>query len=330
MKKYLALGAVASSAVAAFAQTEVTRYDFDSNIVGSPARNLSFTQSPLPGAFTSPGDGFERFQRGVSGSIPFGLLDDTCVIFPGDVQGMVDETKLDGWFGVIDLVNDDNPAGTGTATWTFDISGFTDLEISIDMAAMGNYELPDSGGLCGGFPCVLDFYNFTYSIDGGAAMPLFTSTVVDGGSRDYNLACGAGPFTLSDPLDVNGVNMSNLFQTLTAAVAGTGNTLTLTFSAGTDGGEEGFAFDTIVITSNPGGSGCPNPQAGCDNSDLFPSGGDCTVNLGDLGQLLANYQPGVGGKTRDQGDIFPLNGGDGFVDLGDLGQVLSDFNTDCN
>ncbi len=89
-----------------------------------------------------------------------------------------------------------------------------------------------------------------------------------------------------------------------------------------------FVDDFIwVLTPEP--TGCPNNLPGCDNSDLFPSGGDCIVNLGDLGQLLANYQPGVGGKTRDQGDIFPLSGGDGIVDLGDLGQVLSDFNTNC-
>lgn len=75
--------------------------------------------------------------------------------------------------------------------------------------------------------------------------------------------------------------------------------------------------------------GCPNNQPGCDRSDIFPAGGDCVVDLSDLGVVLSNFQPGVGGKTRSQGDIFPLGGGDGFVDLSDLGQILSDFNTDC-
>lgn len=79
------------------------------------------------------------------------------------------------------------------------------------------------------------------------------------------------------------------------------------------------------------GIGCPNHQPGCDNSDIFPVGApDCIVNISDLGVLLASYAPGVGGKTRDQGDIFPLGGaGDGFVNLSDLGQMLTDFNTDC-
>ena len=98
---------------------------------------------------------------------------------------------------------------------------------------------------------------------------------------------------------------------------------TITFDFGTLSGDQYVCYTLAAPPT------CPNPQVGCDRSDLFPAGGDCIVNLGDLGQLLANYQPGVGGKTRAQGDIFPLGGGDGIVDLGDLGQVLSDFNTNC-
>ncbi len=74
---------------------------------------------------------------------------------------------------------------------------------------------------------------------------------------------------------------------------------------------------------------CPNPHPACTNSDIFPSGGDCQVNLSDLGVVLANFAPGVGGKSRDQGDLFPLAGGDGFVDLSDLGQILADYGADC-
>lgn len=74
---------------------------------------------------------------------------------------------------------------------------------------------------------------------------------------------------------------------------------------------------------------CPNPLPACDNSDIFPVDGDCIVNLSDLGVVLANFAPGTGGKTRDQGDVFPLGGGDGIVDLSDLGQMLTDFNANC-
>lgn len=83
---------------------------------------------------------------------------------------------------------------------------------------------------------------------------------------------------------------------------------------------------TLVVTP----SACPNVQPGCTNSDIFPGATpDCVVDLSDLGEVLSNYAPGVGGKTRALGDIFPLAGGDGVVDLSDLGQMLSDFGTDC-
>ncbi len=85
-----------------------------------------------------------------------------------------------------------------------------------------------------------------------------------------------------------------------------------------------------AFTFTVGAGGCPHPDVRCDHSDIFPAGaGDCIVNLSDLGVVLSNYAPGVGGKTRAQGDIFPIGAGDGFVDLSDLGQMLSDFNTDC-
>ncbi len=89
--------------------------------------------------------------------------------------------------------------------------------------------------------------------------------------------------------------------------------------------------DKLGVTVPDCAPSCPNNLPGCDNSDIFPAGAeDCIVNLSDLGVVLANFQVGVPGKTRAQGDIFPLGGtGDGIVDLSDLGQVLADFGTNC-
>lgn len=88
---------------------------------------------------------------------------------------------------------------------------------------------------------------------------------------------------------------------------------------------------TYLEIAGIGTGGCPNdPTSKCEHSDIFPAGGgDCQVNLSDLGVVLSNYAPGVPGKTRDQGDIFPFGGGNGVVDLSDLGQVLADFGSDC-
>ncbi|MEM8946825.1 MAG: hypothetical protein AAGD11_16745 [Planctomycetota bacterium] len=212
----------------------LARDDFD-----APIGLNSFVQSPLPGAFTSPADGFERYQVGISPSIPFGLLDQSVSGNASDTLGVVNEaTKTDGWFGVTDLNNDDNPSGTGVATWEFDIAGASNLSVSIDMAAMGDFESSD-------------LFDWTYAIDGGNAMQLFTSSVDEAGSATYTLADG-DDFLLNDPLVItdNGgspTQLSNLFQTLTSSIAGVGDTLTIQLSAAADGGSEVFAFDNIVI-----------------------------------------------------------------------------------
>lgn len=77
------------------------------------------------------------------------------------------------------------------------------------------------------------------------------------------------------------------------------------------------------------GCDCPVPSLGCSQSDCFPAGGDCVVNLQDMVAVLSGYAPGVAGKTRLEGDIYPAPLGDGNVDLQDLGAILADYGSDC-
>ena len=233
MKFVASISAMLTIVGAASATPVVECFAFDT--FDASQRLLSFSQTPAPGAFSSPGDGFEVYQRNVSANIPFALLDDT-ITFPTDSIGMVKSTKLDRWFGVTDLANDDNSSGQGTATWVFDISSYEDLSISIDMAAMGDFE---ATGLT-------DLNNWSYSIDGGALQALFTSSIDENASQTYTMESGA-QFTLDDPMLVNGVTLSNDFQTLIAAVLGTGSTLTLQFFSQGDGGTEAYAFDNIQV-----------------------------------------------------------------------------------
>jgi hypothetical protein len=233
-KSVLAVLAVTGVALAANAE-EITRYDFDANVVGG--RNLSFMQDPPPGAFMSPGDGFEVYQRNVSPSIPFSLLDDTANGFPSDAIGIVKVVKDDAWFGMTDTVNDDNPDGDVQAVWEFDVFNYENMTITIDFGAMGDFEGPGSDP---------DIFDFTYSIDGSPAQPLFTSTIDEDGMHTYVMEDGTTR-DLDDPLFINGVLIDNDFQALTAAVAGTGSVLTLTFDGRTNGGSEAFAFDNIII-----------------------------------------------------------------------------------
>lgn len=252
----------------------IAKDDFDSTL----NRN-SFSQTPTAGSFSNAADGFETFQVGVSSTIPFALVDDSAAVFPGDTQGIVDSnTKTDAWFGVVDIENSDNPSGVGTATWEFDISGATSgLEVSIDMAAMGDFD------------SAADAFNWTYSIDGGSASPLFTSSVDSSGSATYTLADG-DMFTLDDPLemtttDAQTVELSNLFQTLTSMLVGTGNTLTLEFEATTDDdagfAARAYAFDNIVVEGFSGGSFLEadfNEDGFVDDLDLAQWEGDYGLN----------------------------------------------------
>ena len=199
-----------------------------------PLNLTSFTQAPAPGSFSSAGDGFEVFQRGVSSTIPFSLVDDTLSVFPADTLGIVGEADTDPFFGATDTQNGDNPTGASTATWVFDTSGPGPLNLSIDMAAMGDFESTDA-------------FTWSYSIDGGTPVLAFESSVNEAGSLEYTLDSGT-IVTLNDPALVNGELLDNDFQTFTVPVAGQGSELSLTLNLATNGGSEAFAFRNIELS----------------------------------------------------------------------------------
>ncbi|MDJ0953761.1 MAG: hypothetical protein QNJ81_08775, partial [Acidimicrobiia bacterium] len=249
----LPVGALTPAAAA----PEIVAYD----MVGSSSLNLVSHTNAFAGAFASDGDGFEKYQRGVSLSIPFAVLDDSLVTFPGDSQGIIDDNNLDIFFGVVDTENADN-SGPVSASWVFDVAGYEDLTLAINMGAMGDFEAAS------------DSYEWTYSIDGGATAVAFTSSVDEAASLTYTLADG-NSYTLDDPLAVNGVTLSNVLQTLTVPLSGSGSELAITFTAETDGGTEGYAAQDIVISGEPVAPAAPelvinevmqNPDAVFDNS----------------------------------------------------------------
>ena len=203
-----------------------------SDMTGSTSQNLLSYTNPYNGAFSSAADGFQKYQRGVSSSIPFSVLDDSLVTFPPDTQGIIDDNNLDEFFGVTDTQNGDN-SGPVSATWVFNIAGATDLALSIDMGAMGDFEGNDT-------------FTWTYSIDGGPTMTAFQNAVDEAASHTYTLAGGATR-TLNDPMTMQDEILTNILTTFSAAISGTGSELTLTLTAQTDGGSEAFAFQNIVI-----------------------------------------------------------------------------------
>lgn len=226
-----------SAAPPADAMPTVIARDLSSD---GPLNVISFgTDAP---AFSSPGDGFEIFQRGVSPSIPFAVLDDSAIGFPTDSLGIVTEANTAPFFGVTDTINADNAGGVAyNATWQFAVGGATDLNVSIDMGAMGDFEASDT-------------FMWSYSFDGGPATPLFDLVVDEAGARTYTLAGGAA-FTLNDPIDVGAAPLSNVLQAVSAPIAGSGETLSLTLTASTDGGSEAVVFQNLVISQGGGGAG---------------------------------------------------------------------------
>ncbi len=248
-------------------------------MTGSTSQNLTSYSNPFNGAFTSAGDGFQKYRRGVSASIPFSVLDDSLVTFPGDTLGIIDDNNLDEFFGVTDTVNPDN-SGPVSATWVFNIAGATDLALSIDMGAMGDFENGDS-------------FMWTYSIDGGATMTAFASSVDESTNNTYTLAGGLMR-TLNDPMTVQGEILNNVLQTFSTLLAGTGLELTLTLTADTNGGSEAFAFQNIVV--NEGGlplDAVAFDMVGSASQNLNSTSNPFENAFGSFGDGFQKYQRGV-------------------------------------
>jgi predicted extracellular nuclease len=228
-KKYLSLAAtLILVALTANSEAQVIASD----MVNSSSQNLISYSNPFNGAFTSAGDGFQKYQRFVSPSTPFSVLDDSLSIFTPDSLGIIKEGNTDVFFGVTDTENPDN-TGPVSATWVFDISGATDLVLSIDMGAMGDFESTDT-------------FEWTYSIDGGPSMTAFSASADEASSYTYTMEGGA-LVTLNDPMLVNGELLTNELTTQLAAIAGSGSQLTVTLTAQTDGGSEAFAFQNLKV-----------------------------------------------------------------------------------
>jgi predicted extracellular nuclease len=213
------------------------------DMVGSASQNLVSYTNPWTNTFSSAGDGFQKYQRGVSSSIPFSVLDDSLSIFTGDSLGIIGEGNTDEFFGVTDTENGDN-SGAVSATWVFDVGGAGPLQLSIDMGAMGDFEASDT-------------FQWNYRFDGGPDQVAFASTVDEDGAFTYTLDGGAS-FTLNDPMLMNGTVLSNELATFSAPLSGSGSQLTITLTARTDGGSEAFAFQNLVV--GPGTEPPPPPE----------------------------------------------------------------------
>ncbi|TWT37619.1 hypothetical protein KOR34_25750 [Posidoniimonas corsicana] len=380
----LLMSLVVAMPTAASAATPFAGEDFDGGATngGFTAATQVFTPDNSgfsdKGTFTEGGSIFDRY--GIvsrADNIPFDVQDDSAGNFPPDSMGILENGKIDNVVLLADTENGDN-SGPVTAEWTFDISGRSNLELSIDMAMVGDFEAGD------------DTFEFTYSIDGGPSMSAFSidadgtnptvfygismeaggffdryftpffdeaewleltsvgpfnnvtyhpddngldgdTTAQDGfipieglGGVVEERAVQSGDFTdverlaYKDPLFVNGdattgTMLTDDFQSLTAALSGTGSTLTLSFSGMTNSNQEFFVFDNILLSEGDG------PAAPGDfNGDGAVDAADYTVwrdNLGESeGDLLGGN--GTGGTIdADDYDLWVANYGSSFGEL---------------
>jgi hypothetical protein len=242
--------------------------DFDG---GADARVTSRTITPdnsaqaILGSF--PSSRFDVF--GVTNrTVNFDFADDS-VIGVGNPNELATDTfgvapfatypEANKFFGVEDLDNADNLGGTGTAIWTFDISGLSNLSLSAVFSAMGDFEA--AGGD--------NSHTFTATIDGGSPQTIFSIISNDDLANNYVMESGT-IVSLNDPLQLTDASgsrvITNTFTTVgTSPIVGAGSVLTLTYTAGpNNGGEEVFAFDNLVL-SDEGATPTNNADFNGDN-----------------------------------------------------------------
>ncbi len=290
--------------------------------------------------------------------IPGSLADDSVVdisgggVFPTDNLGIIDGLRdvNDSFFGASDTINPNN-AGVLWAEWQFDIGGASNLSVSLDIAATGDFEGPADPS-----QPQPDRFDFLYAVDGEAFGPLFTSSVDDGndvdgagGGQSYTMQ-GGMVFEHDDPLlfdDGTGpVELNDVFTTFTRSIAETGATLTVRLEAYVENGGEAVAFDNIVVMGQAGPSPAPGDFDGdgdVDDADIdqyigklgtsvpptdakFDLVADGTVDLDDHAQHAASlleYNDGAGHSGA--GTLLGDTNRDGSVTLVDLNQLGMNF-----
>lgn len=275
MSRFLTVISVAALALAApaLAGGVIAGEDFDGG-----ALNMISSSVPLldggGGDFFGVGSRNAWPQGFPIPGVPFSIGDDSVfgysnnAPFAGDTEGVYGQNSdLDNDY----LAMSDTREWTSdqlTATWTFDISGYSNLMLSLGMGGISNASF-------GGYDPAGTLVTMTAQIDAGPIQTAYSITAIDptgyatrlmddgnpsGGGRllvvagdnavgkylaeDGSLA--ADTYTDKSPASGNGAGQLDNFIT---ALNGTGSTLTLTLRASMP--FEAMVMDNIVITGVP-------------------------------------------------------------------------------
>ncbi len=231
--------------------TGLTGYSNDALVGGGISTDGNLASNEMYALFASSGDAFNPMSRASLSPLEadnqqvgmgFNISDDSVVaatgnsVFANDTLGFAGQAKTDGFFGITDNVNSTNPTGTNTADFLFNISGFTNLSMALDFAAMGTFVSSDT-------------FLVSYDIDGGGFNPAFTGAAVAGANQNY-LMDSAAAVVLADPYSINGTILDDNFQTLVANIAGGGSVLTVRATGSFDG-SKAIGFDNLTIRGVP-------------------------------------------------------------------------------
>ena len=203
------------------------------DLTDSGSQNRLSYQNQFTGGFSSSQDAFHVVKSNDLLFAPEQFLDRSHQA--ADSLGLVDvtESNFTHSFVVSDTVNSDHNLGFLSAIWTFDISGYQNIELSMAVAAMGDFETSDK-------------FSFSYAFDNNAHSQIWSSSVDTASSFEYQMADGK-MVRLNDPLKINGKVVSDQFSLLNKSIAGFGDSLSLIFSAKADGGSEVFAFNNLKV-----------------------------------------------------------------------------------
>ncbi|MEM1164948.1 MAG: hypothetical protein AAGI30_01510 [Planctomycetota bacterium] len=274
---------------------------------------------------------------------PFDTRDDSvdapaCAegAFSTDTRGLVSCEKMDNFFLLADVNspnfdfggNNGTPGTNFSASWTFDVSSLDltgDEVFSVDVVALGDFE----GSASGAFQ---DFIDWTYSVDGGSALPLLTTAIDDDASASYPTAFApigsASIETLPDPWGYTYVDATTgttvtqtiinyPFDTLNVEldIPTSASTVTIAFTGFLAGGAtnnpEYVGFDNLIIDTVPVPTGacCTGESVGLEIVCSVTTEANCT------GTFTANRtcEPELG------------DGPNGPCDTGPTGACVRDF-----
>jgi len=262
-------------AMEANAQVDVFTDTFDAAPSNGAMRVLSPDNSATGGQFPSNGDDV------------FGIVD-------RDVDsdfGIILPERTDLFLGFADTDNNDNTEGDVSVTWTVSAAGLTDLSLSFEIAAMGDFEPSD-------------LLTVTASFDGGAEETIFTNDNPNEGTFVYTLDDGS-TVPLDDPFVIGGQFVVNEFQTFNFPISGSGSELTLTLNYNTNGAGEVLAIDNVSVSSGA--------ETDALKGDVDMDG---DVDFDDIAPFIAVLQAGVFQAEADT-DC------NGEVDFGDIAPFIA-------